>query len=79
MVGKILRMMSVPFTEESLQETIAEIDEDGSGQIEFEEFVSLAIKFTVDDDDDDVEKVNDLRLHSSLYFHLTIDAVNFIT
>lgn len=56
MVGKILRMMGIAFTQEFLQELIDEIDEDGSGQIEFEEFIQLAVKFTVEEDDSDVEK-----------------------
>jgi calmodulin len=56
MVGNIFRMMGTSFTEETLQETIAEIDEDGSGQIEFEEFTILAAKFIVEEDDEDVQK-----------------------
>lgn len=48
--------MGTAFTEETLQETIAEIDEDGSGQIEFEEFTILAAKFIVEEDDEDVQK-----------------------
>ncbi len=55
-VGNIFRMMGTAFTEETLQETIAEIDEDGSGQIEFEEFTILAAKFIVEEDDEDVQK-----------------------
>jgi len=55
-VGSIFRMMGTAFTEETLQETIAEIDEDGSGQIEFEEFTILAAKFIVEEDDEDVQK-----------------------
>jgi len=55
-VGAIFRMMGTAFTEETLQETIAEIDEDGSGQIEFEEFTILAAKFIVEEDDEDVQK-----------------------
>lgn len=49
-------MMGTAFTEETLNETIAEIDEDGSGQIEFEEFTILAAKFIVEEDDEDVQK-----------------------
>jgi len=56
LVGNIFRMMGTAFTEETLQETIAEIDEDGSGQIEFEEFTILAAKFIVEEDDEDVQK-----------------------
>jgi Ca2+-binding EF-hand superfamily protein len=56
MVASILRMMGTAFTEETLKETIAEIDEDGSGQIEFEEFTILASKFIIEEDDEDVQK-----------------------
>jgi len=56
LVGNIFRMMGTAFTVETLQETIAEIDEDGSGQIEFEEFTILAAKFIVEEDDEDVQK-----------------------
>jgi calmodulin len=56
MVGSILRMMGTAFTPETLAETIAEVDEDGSGEIEFEEFTILASKFIIEEDDEDVQK-----------------------
>jgi len=56
MVESILRMMGTPFTRETLQETIAEVDEDGSGQIEFQEFIILASKFIIEEDDEDVAR-----------------------
>jgi calmodulin len=56
MVANILRMMGTSFTQETLNESIAEIDEDGSGKIEFEEFTILASKFIVEEDDEDVAK-----------------------
>jgi len=56
MVASIFRMMGTAFTNETLKETIAEIDEDGSGQIEFEEFKVLAAKFIIEEDDEDVKK-----------------------
>ncbi|KAK7076785.1 troponin C [Halocaridina rubra] len=51
-VGQILRMMGVKITEKQLQEVIAETDEDGSGQLEFEEFVELAAKFLIEEDEE---------------------------
>merc|ERR1712121_430501 len=51
-IGTILRMMGVKISEKNLQEVIAETDEDGSGQLEFEEFVDLAAKFLVEEDEE---------------------------
>jgi len=56
MVGNILRIMGTTFTDETLREMIAEIDEDGSGQIEFEEFIVLAAKFIVEEDTEGLAK-----------------------
>jgi Ca2+-binding EF-hand superfamily protein len=56
MVGSILRMMGTAFTEETLAEMIAEVDEDGSGQIEFEEFTILASNFIVEEDEEELKK-----------------------
>jgi len=50
-VGVILRMMGVKISEKNLQEVIAETDEDGSGQLEFEEFAELASKFLMEEDE----------------------------
>lgn len=51
-VGVILRMMGVKISEKNLQEVIAETDEDGSGELEFEEFVELAAKFLIEEDEE---------------------------
>ncbi|XP_071521735.1 troponin C isoform X4 [Panulirus ornatus] len=51
-VGTILRMMGVKVSEKNLQEIIAETDEDGSGELEFEEFVELAAKFLIEEDEE---------------------------
>ncbi|KAK8381316.1 hypothetical protein O3P69_018420 [Scylla paramamosain] len=51
-VGTILRMMGVKISEKNLQEVIAETDEDGSGELEFEEFCSLAAKFLIEEDEE---------------------------
>jgi len=56
MVGSILRMMGTAFTSETLRETIAEVDADGSGEIEFAEFCTLAAKFIIEEDDADVAR-----------------------
>ncbi|XP_045123606.1 troponin C, isotype gamma-like isoform X2 [Portunus trituberculatus] len=51
-VGTILRMMGVKISEKNLQEVIAETDVDGSGELEFEEFVELAAKFLIEEDEE---------------------------
>jgi len=56
MVGTILRVMGQAFNEQTLRELIAEVDEDGSGQIEFAEFVILASKFIVEEDEETLQK-----------------------
>ncbi|CAG7724381.1 unnamed protein product [Allacma fusca] len=56
MVGTILRIMGQPYIEQTLRELIAEVDEDGSGQIEFTEFVTLASKFIVEEDAESLQK-----------------------
>ncbi|CAG9760683.1 unnamed protein product [Ceutorhynchus assimilis] len=50
MIGTILGMLGVQTTDKMLQEIIAEVDEDGSGELEFEEFVTLASRFMVEED-----------------------------
>jgi len=51
-VATILRMMGVKISEKNLAEVIAETDEDGSGQLEFEEFVELSSKFLIEEDEE---------------------------
>ncbi|XP_064079420.1 troponin C, isotype gamma-like [Macrobrachium nipponense] len=51
-VSTILRMMGIKISEKNLAEVIAETDEDGSGQLEFEEFVTLAAKFLIEEDEE---------------------------
>lgn len=50
MVGTILGMLGHQLDEKMLMEIVAEVDEDGSGQIEFEEFCTLAARFLVEED-----------------------------
>ncbi|EFA10024.1 troponin C [Tribolium castaneum] len=50
MVGTILSMLGVHTTEKMLAEIIAEVDEDGSGELEFEEFITLASRFMAEED-----------------------------
>jgi len=50
-VGDILRMMGLKVGITALKAIIQEIDEDGSGQIEFGEFLQLAAKFLIEEDE----------------------------
>jgi len=49
-VATILRMMGQAYNAQTLKELIDEVDEDKSGMLEFEEFVTLAAKFIIEDD-----------------------------
>merc|ERR1712045_437631 len=50
-LGEIMRAMGFRPTEEALVDLVNEIDEDGSGQIEFPEFCQLCATFLVEDPD----------------------------
>merc|ERR1712179_687469 len=50
-LGEIMRAMGFRPTEEELKDLLAEIDEDGSGEIEFAEFCRLCATFLVEDPD----------------------------
>merc|ERR1711963_1260506 len=50
-LGEIMRAMGFRPTEEELVDLVNEIDEDGSGQIEFPEFAQLCATFLVEDPD----------------------------
>jgi len=50
MIGTILGMLGINMTENMLADIIAEVDDDGSGELEFEEFITLAARFMVEED-----------------------------
>merc|ERR1711874_156236 len=50
-LGEIMRAMGFRPTEEELKDLLLEIDEDGSGEIEFAEFCQLRATFLVEDPD----------------------------
>ncbi|ROT68305.1 troponin C isoform 3 [Penaeus vannamei] len=50
-----LRRTRLRISEKNLQEVIAETDEDGSGMLEFEEFVELAAKFLIEEDEESLK------------------------
>jgi Ca2+-binding EF-hand superfamily protein len=55
-VGNILSMMGLKVKPAALKDIIEEIDEDGSGLLEFGEFCQLAAKFLVEEDEEDLKK-----------------------
>lgn len=55
-VNDILRMMGIKVSSTSLKQIIEEIDEDGSGQIEFYEFLQLSAKFLIEEDEEAMQK-----------------------
>ncbi|KAJ8910441.1 hypothetical protein NQ315_016986 [Exocentrus adspersus] len=50
MIGTILSMLGIQTTDQMLKDIINEVDEDGSGELEFEEFITLASRFMVEED-----------------------------
>lgn len=61
-VAEILRLMGQPFNKQTLEEMIEEVDEDKSGRLEFEEFIILAAKFIVEEDEEAREWLTFIKL-----------------
>ncbi|KAL1453411.1 hypothetical protein WDU94_007551 [Cyamophila willieti] len=66
-VGTIMEMMGKPQSDEALQEIIAEVDEDGSGLLEFNEFCTLAAKFLEEEEENPEAMRAELREAFMLY------------
>ncbi|XP_023016533.1 troponin C, isoallergen Bla g 6.0101 isoform X2 [Leptinotarsa decemlineata] len=53
MIGTIMDMLGTHVMEEELEEIIDEIDEDGNGEVSFEEFANLAARFLVEEEEEE--------------------------
>jgi len=73
-IGNILRMMGVKIKEADLKEVVDEVDDDGSGMLEFEEFTELAAKFLIEEDEEELK--NELKEAFRIYDK---DGQGFIT
>merc|ERR1719369_2650102 len=56
-LNTMLQMMGIKIDQKELDEIIEVIDEDGSGTIEFDEFLILAEKFMTEDEEEDSGKL----------------------
>merc|ERR1712045_793422 len=54
-VETILKMMGMHVSSKDLEEIIEEIDEDQSGELEFPEFIQLAAKFLIEEDEEEMK------------------------
>jgi len=59
MVGTILGCFDQTISQTRILEIVNEVDEDGSGQIEFEEFIVLAAKFLVEEEEISAEQMQE--------------------
>merc|ERR1719341_987985 len=48
--------MGLKVSEKALQEIVDEVDEDGSGELEFEEFCILSAKFLIEEDEESLKE-----------------------
>ncbi|XP_015922240.1 troponin C [Parasteatoda tepidariorum] len=55
-VSTILRTLGQSFVESELKELITEIDVDGSGELEFDEFLALTSRFLVEEDSEAMQE-----------------------
>lgn len=65
MMSSILRTLGQTFEEADLQLLIDEVDTDGSGQLEFEEFLALCSRFLIEEDTEAMQE--ELREAFRLY------------
>ncbi|XP_019754518.1 troponin C, isoallergen Bla g 6.0201 isoform X1 [Dendroctonus ponderosae] len=52
MIGTIMDMLGTQLDSSELEDVIEEIDEDGNGEVSFEEFANLAARFLIEEEED---------------------------
>ncbi|XP_077285339.1 troponin C, isoallergen Bla g 6.0101-like isoform X2 [Arctopsyche grandis] len=67
MIGTILEMLGHILDDDTLAEIISEVDQDGSGELEFPEFCQLAAKFLTEEEEDQEAMVKELREAFRMY------------
>ncbi|KOB75569.1 Troponin C, isoform 1 [Operophtera brumata] len=67
MIGTILEMLGQDIDEATLKEIIAEVDQSGSGQLEFKDFCNLAGRFLTEEEEDNDALVAELREAFRMY------------
>ncbi|KAK4875381.1 hypothetical protein RN001_011803 [Aquatica leii] len=67
MIGQILDMLGHQLTTDELQAIVKEIDEDGNGELSFEEFAHLASRFLVEEEEDTEAILKELKDAFRLY------------
>ncbi|KAK5644319.1 hypothetical protein RI129_005619 [Pyrocoelia pectoralis] len=61
MIGQILDMLGHQLTSDELQAIVREIDEDGNGELSFEEFAHLSARFLVEEEEDTEAILKELK------------------
>ena len=67
MIGQILDMLGHQLAPEELAKIVSEIDEDGNGEMSFEEFAHLAARFLVEEEEDTEAILKELKDAFRLY------------
>lgn len=86
MIGTILSMLGHQLDDKMLADIIAEVDDDGSGQIEFTEFCTLAARFLVEEDAEAMQqelkeafRLYDKEGNSILDFFVSVPEIEFFS
>lgn len=67
MIGTILDLLGTQVIDDDLEAIISEIDEDGNGEVNFEEFANLAARFLVEEEEDTEAIQSELKGAFRLY------------